>query len=403
MFFPLRHNRRLRSTPWLTFLLIAVNGLVFAVTFDQIRNSGFAPPEADRAYLQEHFHALAYYLWPVNDGFHWWQLFSSAFLHADLWHLGGNMLFLWIFGGAVEDRFGKLGFLAFYAAGAAASGGLYLATGPADPMLGASGAISAVAGAFLVLFPRVRVQVVYWLFFIGTVELSAVWVLLAYLGMNLFYFTAEQLRATPGHVAYAAHLGGFALGMAVAAGLLATKLLARETEWDLLALIQHWRRRQAFKQVAAGAPVWQTDTLRPAGKLAKGKGDSKAPSVSPMVLAQREGIFYFAARAQWQEAAAAYGALLRDHPDQVLPEQTQHDLATLLMRNGSHTEAAQALRLLLKHYPKRPDRAPTQLLLALLCQKYLGQAAEARQLLTEALPQLEGVEKKMAENMLAPA
>lgn len=392
MLFPLRHNRRLRSSPWLTMLLIAINGLVFAGSFGASQQAELLPTDP----------LCKYYLWPVGEGFQWWQLFSSAFLHADMWHLGGNMLFLWIFGGAVEDRFGKLGFLAFYAAGAAAAGGLYLATGPTDPMLGASGAISAVSGAFLVLFPQVRIQIVYLLFFVGTFEISAMWVLLFYFAKDGVFFLLTHNQADAG-VAYVAHIGGFVLGFAVAAGLLATKLLARETEWDLLAMIQHWRRRQAFKRVAASTPVWRHDTA-PLQAGAKGKQKANADlNMPPLVLAQREGIFYFVAHAQMQEAAAAYGALLKDHPGQVLPEQTQHDLAALLMKNGAHAESAQAFRLLLKHYPKRPDRAQTQLLLALLCQKYLGQQAEAQQLLKDALPKLEGAEKKMAENMLAAA
>src|SRR5437016_4501340 len=115
MFFPLRHDRRLRSTPWLTMSLIVVNAAVFIATAGMVHRSDLAQMEAEkelaRPELWAQFPVLKFYLWPADDGFAWWQLFSAAFLHADFMHLAGNMLFLWIFGGAVEDRLGKLGFL----------------------------------------------------------------------------------------------------------------------------------------------------------------------------------------------------------------------------------------------------------------------------------------------------
>lgn len=399
MFFPVRHDRPLHSTPWLTMGLIGANILVFAATARQVAGApGLADAVKEPALREALFAAsptLKHYLWPVGGGFAWPQLASCAFLHADIWHLGFNMLFLWIFGGAVEDRLGKAGYLALYAGGGAASAGLYLAAGPDLPMIGASGAIAAVTGAFLVLFPRVRVKVVMFYFLITWFEVPATLVLLFYFGKDLVFFLLERTSPSGGSgVAHAAHLGGFALGFLLAAGLLAAKILPREPQWDLVALIQHWRRRQAFKRVAKQGGPWVRDAAHDTGR-------EPAKGESPLLLARREGIFHFVRKNQPQEAAAAYAALLADHPGQVLPEQVQHDVAAQLMQNGDHAPAAEAFRLLLAHYPRRADRAQTQLLLALLCARYLSRGEEAQILLKDALPRLEGAEKAMAETLLS--
>lgn len=393
MFIPLRHDRRLHSTPWLTMALIVANVVVFMATTAQIRLSGASNLEREALWLE--FPVLKFYLWPAGDGFRWWQLFTAAFLHADFMHLAGNMLFLWIFGGAVEDRLGKIGYLAFYTAGAAAASGLYLATGPDGPMLGASGATTAVSGAFLVLFPQVRIQIVYWFIMIGSFEVPALWMLLGYFLKDAVFFMLDYGQDTSGGTAYAAHIGGFVLGILVASTLLVTKLLAREPQWDLWAMLQHWRRREKFRALAKnnGAPWLGT----PAGGLLNANGKGKEAPLTPAILAARELI---AKQPDLAQAAQSYAGLLALDPTQVFHEARQADLAGALMQAGRHNESAQAYRLLLAHYPRRADHAKTQLLLALLCQRYLGKPDEAKALLAEALPKLEGAEKAMAEGML---
>src|SRR5579862_9844352 len=98
-----------------------------------------------------------------GPGFHWWELITYAFKHANWQHLLGNMLILWVFGPNIEDRLGRWWFLLFYLVGAAASGGMqvfYVGHG----VIGASGAIAACTGAYLVMFPRTQVKVLFLLF-----------------------------------------------------------------------------------------------------------------------------------------------------------------------------------------------------------------------------------------------
>jgi len=143
-----------------------------------------------------------------------WTLLTYMFLHGSLWHLAGNMLYLWIFGNNVEDRLGHGRFLLFYLAAGVAAALLHVALDPTSeiPMVGASGAISGVLAAYLLWFPRARVLVVVPLGF-----LFATWVPAALLiGLWVILQIFGALLAGDGGIAWWAHLGGFAAGFVLA-------------------------------------------------------------------------------------------------------------------------------------------------------------------------------------------
>ena len=147
-------------------------------------------------------------------------LVTSQFLHGGWLHLLGNLLYLWIFGNNIEDRFGRLPFLAFYLAGGAVAGLAQVVIDPTStvPMIGASGAIAAALGAYLVLFPRARITSLVFLgFFYQLIDVPAVIVLAFWFGLQLLDAIASLgIMATGGGVAFFAHLGGFVFGAAVA-------------------------------------------------------------------------------------------------------------------------------------------------------------------------------------------
>jgi membrane associated rhomboid family serine protease len=150
------------------------------------------------------------------------SVFVAMFLHAGWLHIGGNMLFLWVFGNNVEDRLGRLGYLLFYLLGGVAAFALQLAISPAStiPTLGASGAIAAVLGAYLVAFPRARVLTLVFFFLITFVELPAYLVLGLWFVIQLFSGVGSLGTDVNGGVAYWAHVGGFAFGLLVGLALL---------------------------------------------------------------------------------------------------------------------------------------------------------------------------------------
>jgi len=165
--------------------------------------------------------------YPTGHGLSW-RLFTAAFVHSGWLHLFGNMLFLWLAGAALEDRWGRLRFAGFYLASAAASTLFFdaLHSGPDTILVGASGAISALMGAFLVFFARMQIHFVYWFW-----TTAGRFDLVAYVALPLWFL--EQLLSAwlqddagnVSSVAFTAHIGGFVFGLVVAA---IVKLAARQ-------------------------------------------------------------------------------------------------------------------------------------------------------------------------------
>ena len=147
---------------------------------------------------------------------YWVTLLTSMFLHGGWGHLGGNMLFLWIFGDNIEHRIGHVRFLAFYVICGLAAGIAHILfnSGSTIPTVGASGAISGVMGGYLLLFPRNRVYVMTWggVAAVPAVLMLGLWIVLQFIN------SVGAVAQTPetGGVAYLAHIGGFAAGLLLA-------------------------------------------------------------------------------------------------------------------------------------------------------------------------------------------
>jgi membrane associated rhomboid family serine protease len=154
---------------------------------------------------------------PISN---WATMFTSMFIHGDWMHFATNMLFLWVFGDNIEDRFGHFKYFLFYLAAGITAAGLQIAidTMSEIPTIGASGAIAGVLGAYLVLFPRSRVRTIVIFFFITFIRIPAIlllgfWFLLQFIGG----VGSLGPSAQAGGVAYWAHVGGFIFGIIVAA------------------------------------------------------------------------------------------------------------------------------------------------------------------------------------------
>jgi membrane associated rhomboid family serine protease len=145
----------------------------------------------------------------------WLTIVTSMFLHGGWLHLAGNLLYLWIFGRNVEGRLGHQGFAVFYLAAGLAAAGVQIAPDPSStiPMVGASGAISGVLGAYLVLFPRSRVVVFFPFSFMLLHEMRAFWLLILWFALQLVSAVGAPDDAG---VAWWAHIGGFVAGAVVA-------------------------------------------------------------------------------------------------------------------------------------------------------------------------------------------
>jgi membrane associated rhomboid family serine protease len=149
----------------------------------------------------------------------WQTAFTAMFMHASILHIGGNMLFLWIFGNNVEDALGHVKYLAFYIVGGLVALALQVAVGPnsAAPTIGASGAIAAVLGGYIVLYPRARVLTLFVLvLFVTVLEIPAVLILGLWFIEQVVFSATNLITPTgsSGGVAYFAHIGGFIFGLA---------------------------------------------------------------------------------------------------------------------------------------------------------------------------------------------
>ena len=206
---PLRDSNPSSVTPFVTYLLLGANVLIYLWV-------SLLPP-----WFQTGWALIPVRLTqdPTGELF---TVFSSMFLHAGLSHLVGNMIFLHVFGDNVEDAMGHGRFLTFYAASGLAAGLAQVASGPAStiPMVGASGAIAGVTGAYVLLYPRAPITVLnpffpLWLI-MGPVFVLPAWVVVAeFFVMNL-YMALQSLGAeSGGGVAVFAHLGGFVAGLAL--------------------------------------------------------------------------------------------------------------------------------------------------------------------------------------------
>ncbi len=145
------------------------------------------------------------------------SLLSSIFLHGGIMHLGGNMLFLWIFGDNIELKFGRAKYLGIYLAWGIVAGLVHIIADPSSPIpaVGASGAISGILGAYLVMFPRAKILTFMMLgFFWRMMHIQAKWFLPFWLVFqNLLPFFIGGFGVAGGGVAYLAHIGGFVIGL----------------------------------------------------------------------------------------------------------------------------------------------------------------------------------------------
>jgi membrane associated rhomboid family serine protease len=232
---PLKDMTPRRSVPIVTILLIVANSVVF---FYQVS----MPPRAAEAFLLTYGMVPAKIQYALAGTHHATlqqaaqSIFTCMFLHGGWLHILGNMWFLWIFGGNVEDRFGSARYAVFYIVCGLASGvsELIFTWGSHIPSIGASGAISGVLGAYVVFFPRSKILTLIPLFIIWfTMRIPAIifiglWFVMQFLsGISSL---GAGGAASSGGVAWWAHVGGFLVGLAIARAL-PPRLLRTEADW----------------------------------------------------------------------------------------------------------------------------------------------------------------------------
>ncbi len=362
MLLPLGTDNRLRKTPIVNYAIIALNLIVFVLAL-----------ASKHAHSSEDEVFAPYLLYPSVPALH--QFITYAFLHGSWMHIISNMLFLYIFGNNVNDKLGHRGYLLFYLAGAvfAGVGHSYVSD---SPVLGASGAVAAVTGAYMVLFPLTRVMVLYWLFFIGTFDVSA-WI---FIGLKLIFI--DNFLARGPNVAYDAHIAGYLFGIVSTLLLLHFNFLPA-SQFDMWAMINRWKRRQEFRAAAR-------DGFGPDNNARK--VEVKVKDVDPEKAAQieklRNELFDFAGAGDLNSASDVYLKLLEIDPEHVLPQQRHLDISNKLMQLGNYENAAIAYELFLNRFTRYQFVEQVELMLGLLYARYLEKPDRAKELLNKAKDRL---------------
>lgn len=370
MLLPIRTNVGCHRTPYANYAIIAVNVIVFLLSYwpdEQARE--ILRPWADR-----------FVFTPAHPFL--WQFITYAFLHSGFLHIFGNMFFLYIFGNNVNDKLGHFGYTCFYLAGA-----VFSAVGHtlinSNPVMGASGAVAAVTGAYLVLFPQTVITVVYWLFyFVGTWDLPALY----FIAFKMIIFDNVIGRYTS-NVAYDAHLAGYTFGIVSSLFLLATGLLS-SSQFDLWAMFKQWNRRRAYRDAIATG--YNPYAGMGGTKHITAREITKPGPDEPQIRQLREDIANSIYQRDLQTAAQQYLNLMSLDSEQILPRQHLLDIANQLASEGEYANAASVYEKFLTHYANYEHIEQVELMLGIIYSRYLEKP-------DLALNHLRAAEKKIAD------
>ncbi len=373
---PIRTESVSRRPPSLNYILIGVNALLFLV-FD----SG-ATGDVLTAFKEEYLYFRSH-----DPAFH--QFFTYQFLHADIMHLLGNMLFLWVFGNSVNSKMGHGPFLVFYLAGGAFAAWGYALVHPGpSTLLGASGAVAAITTAYLALFPRSHVTVLIWFFlFIHFVELPAMIII----GLKIIVWdnVIGPSLSQSQRIAHNAHLAGYFFGFVGALGMLFVRGLPRD-QFDILAVWKRWHQRRGFQaamsdpQAAARAqfgPVARPVTMDPKEKAEE---DARVDRMTDL----RGRIVEAVEKRDISSAAGLYEELVGQSPRQCMSERQQLEISREFYGTGRLPQAAAAFDRFVECYPDSAEAANVRLLLGIICARDLKKYEEADRHLTGCLEAL---------------
>jgi len=389
VFLPLGTDRDKRRPVAVTYALIAINVAAFAVmmVIEDANPDLYTKLEGGLV------------LQPGVSG--WWTYLTYAFLHGGFSHIIFNSLFLWVFGPDVEDRLGRVGFVVFYVAGAVGAGvahGLFTSAS----MVGASGAIAAVTGAFLVFFPYVKVRTLVFFILIGVFPITAWWFIAFAIARDLF-----GLAVGGGNVAYMAHFGGYLIGAGVALLLLWLKLVPREP-YDLLTIGRQAARRRAFKTAFASGSAKTSPGGQPAGVPKAMERKPHEPEVrtpdGPADLARLRAQ-KLVAEGDAAGAAEAYLEMRGIPEGQKLPPMGRrqlYEIANSLFQTGDYANAVDAYEQFLAAHSKDTEAGRVLLTLGLINARFLNDPTAAKRALLDAKKkQLTDADAQLVDELLS--
>lgn len=387
MFFllPIRTSISPRRAPYANYALIILNFIVFFLSWIPFAAKG---QDNLRSWVD------TFMLIPAHP--YIWQFISYAFLHGGVMHILGNMYFLWLFGRSVNEKLGNIGYITFYLAGAVFSGiGHTLFS--SNPCLGASGAIAAVTGAYLALFPHTWITVFYMFFFIwDTLEIKAFYLI----GLKLILWDNIVARTTA-NVAYDAHLWGYGFGTLAMFIMLGLGLIA-STHRDLWYMAMQWNRRRRYRDTIAGG----YDPFG-AGRVKKVNARQRATQEVDKekynkIQSLRSDISERMSQRNIPVATEKYLELIEVDNTQLPAMQHLLDIANQLTSENKYSQAAEAYQKFVNNYKSYQYIEQVELMLGILYGRYLKKPDTAKTYLESARTKLSSPDQlKMCDDELA--
>jgi len=337
MLIPYSTERELQRMPYATISLIVVNVICAGVFW----------PQAE----------LFQQLWLHPDELLWWQPITHMFMHGGLDHLGGNMLFLWLFGAHAEDVLGISKYLLLYFSGGLTAAALQIGSAfffdtPLLPMLGASGAVMALVALFATRFRHVKISFFYfWYYRAGTFEMDAIWVAAFYFVMDLFTGFTFGLLQTSGGTAHFAHIGGFITGLGWAFGL---RLPAQAHIERADAEMRQWATAGAYE--AAGVAAEVEAIKHPNDPNLRWRAASyfemKPLTRERAIPLYNEALRIWLDQGRHEEAFEHWDRLMSDHQLEQFDPEVMCDLAVARENAGQYQAATHLYSDIVQHHPR---------------------------------------------------
>ncbi len=361
MLIPIGTNIVHRRQPYVTYWIIALNLLIFALQWATHRSGG---ENAEHSFVR-YFSLFEIEGQLSSSHFHIWSLFTYQFLHAGWMHIFGNMLFLLPFGKVVEDRLGHLWFALFYL-GTGALGGLIHIMFYSSPVIGASGSVCGVVAAFIVLAPKTKIHILLVFFIIGVYTVPSMLVVAFFVLFDTLSLLASLAGADSRPTAWAVHLTGYVAGFVFAFLGLTLKLI-QPTEFDMSQMIRQSNRRRAFKKTIQSTTAFKTDhvhELSPEEKL-------------------RSDIGIEAASGNTEVASSKYLQAIIEFPSLKLDARTHHLIGTYLLQSNRIRDGAKVFERYLSQHKTAKDIGEVALLLAAKYARELNNHQRASELLAK--------------------
>jgi membrane associated rhomboid family serine protease len=361
MLIPIGTDLPLKRHPTVTYILIVLNLLVFAIQWAVNRNGGIDSANVQIQYIAQFLTSCEL----SSSQFHILTLITYQFLHASWWHIVGNMIFLLPFGKAVEDRLGHVGFASLYL-GCGVIGGAMHAFMSGGTVIGASGSVCAITAAFVVLAPASRIKVLLIFFIIGIYHIPSMLFVLFFVLFDSFSLLASLFGAQTSNTAWLVHLGGYIGGFSITLALIATGLLANN-EFDLWYLLRQSKRRRTYRKIVSEVTDHTFDS---------------SEKVDPLSLLVGS-ITQIAVTGDPLKAADLYLEALQNEPEFRLDQKTQLLIGSTLIKAGRIDDGVRVYENYLKHHDKADDRADVALLLAAKYTRDLRNEDRAKELLND--------------------